>query len=170
MERLVVKSMNIDMELDGKITSVIGPTNAGKTLLMKKLINVIPNKDIFIDDKNIKEYDIEFLKNNISVCLNDEIYYTPYVYDELSYQLSLLNYSTKDIVDKVKKIIDYFNIEDIAKEKIYKLPIGKRILIKILSYLIIEPSLFGIDNLFVYLDKEDKVKIIKYIKKKKISL
>ena len=170
METLVVKSMNIDIVLDNKITSIVGPTDSGKTLFLKKLINVIPNKDIYIDNKPIKEYDINYLKNNIVVCLNDEVYHTPFVYDELSYYLSLLNYSSKDIVDRVKKIIDFFDIEDIDKERIDKLPVNKRILVKILSYLIIEPSLMGIDNLFVYLDNKDKERIIKFVRKKKISL
>ena len=169
MESLVVKSMNIKIELDGKITHVIGPTNSGKTLLLKKLINVIPNKDIYIDNKNIKEYDIKYLKNNIVVCLNDEVYNTPTVYDELSYNLSKLGYSTKDIVDRVKKIVDYFDLEDISKSYIKELTIDKRILVKILSYLIIQPSIFGCDNLFPYLLLEDKIKLYKYIKKKHIS-
>ena len=169
MESLVVKTMNINMELNGKVTHVIGPTNSGKTLFLKKLINMVPNKDIFIDNVNIKEFDIDYLKHNIVVCLNDEVYYTPTVYDELSYNLSRLGYSTKDIVDKVKKIIDYFELEDISKLYLNELSIDKRILVKILSYLIICPSIFGCDNLFPYLNEYDKVKIYKYLKKKHIS-
>ena len=170
METLVVKSMDINIELNGKITNVIGPTNSGKTVFLKKLINVIPNKDIYIDNKCIKEYDINYLKHNIAVCLNDENFYTPFVYDELSYHLASLNYSSKEIVDKVKKIIDHFSLEDYSKERIDKLPLNIRMLVKILSYLIIEPSIFGIDNIMIYLDDVDKENLFKYIKRKKISL
>ena len=42
MEKLEVKSMDINIELNGLITNVIGPTNSGKTVFLKKLINVIP--------------------------------------------------------------------------------------------------------------------------------
>lgn len=170
MENLKVNSMEINIELAGKITHVVGPTNSGKTVLLKKLINIIPNKDVYIDDKCIRDYDIDYLRRSIVVCLNDENFYTPFVFDELSYHLASLNYSSKDIVSKVKKIIDQFNIEDYAKTRIDKLPLNIRMLVKILSYLIVDPSLLGIDNLMVYLDEVDKIKLYKYIKKKKISL
>ena len=98
MENFKVKSMNIDIELDGNITHVIGPTNSGKTYLLKKLVNIIPNKDIYIDDKCIKDYDINFLKNNIAVCFNDGVFYTTCVIDELIISFNSLNYSSKDIV------------------------------------------------------------------------
>jgi len=169
MERLVIKSMSIDMQLDGSITHVIGPTDAGKTYLLKKLINVINNKDIYLDDKCIKDYDIDYLKNNIVVCLNDEEYHSAFVIDELGYYLSLLNYSNKEINERIKKIISFFNLEDIAKSRIAKLNVNKRILVKVLSYLIIEPTVFGVDNLLVYLNQEDKANIYKYLKKKHIT-
>ncbi|MCR4581499.1 MAG: hypothetical protein K5666_03200, partial [Bacilli bacterium] len=101
MEKFMVKSMNIDIELNGLITNVIGPTNSGKTYLLKKLVNIIPNKDIYIDDKCIKDYDINFLKNNIAVCFNDEVFYTTCVIDELSYHLIQLGYPSNDVITKV---------------------------------------------------------------------
>lgn len=170
MEKLIINSMNINIELNGKITSIIGPSNSGKTYLLKKLINIIPNKDMEIDDKKVREYDIDYLKNNIVVCLNDEVFYTPYVYDELTYHLISLDMSSKEIVTRVKKLLDYFSLEDYANERIDNLPLNIRMLVKILSYLIIEPELLGIDNLLIYLDEVDKVNVYKYIKKKKISL
>lgn len=170
MEKLVVESMNIDIELNGKITHVIGPTNSGKTYLLKKLINIIPNKDVYIDNQCIKSYDIDYLQNNIVVCLNDEVFYTPYVYDELSYHLTSLGLPSKDIVSRVKKILDYFSLEDYQTERIDSLPLNIRMLVKILSYLIIEPELLCLDNVLIYLDNVDKESVYKYIKKKKISL
>ena len=170
MEKLVVNSMNIDIELNGHITNIIGPTNSGKTLLLKKLINLVPNKDIFIDDKCIKDYDINFLKNNIAVCLNDEVFYTTCVKDELSYHLNYLGVPTKEIIKKVNSLMDTFSLSDYANVHIEKLPLNIRMLVKVLSYLIIEPSILGIDNVTVYLDDVDKENLFKYIKKKHISL
>ena len=170
MERLSINSMNIDIELNGKITHVIGPANSGKTYLLKKLINIIPNKDGEIDGNNIKSYDIDFLKNNIVVCLNDETFYTPFVYDELTYHLISLDMTSKEVVTRVKRILDFFSLEDYQNERIDSLPLNIRMLVKILSYLIIEPELLGIDNLLIYLDDVDKNNVYKFIKKKKISL
>ena len=170
MERLSINSMNIDIELNGKITNVIGPSNAGKTYLLKKLINIIPNKDVLLDDKSIRSYDIDYLRSNVVVCLNDETFYTPFVYDELTYHLISLDLPSKDIVTKVKRLLDYFSLEDYANERIDNLPLNIRMLVKVLSYLIIEPELLGIDDILIYLDDVDKELVYKYIKKKKISL
>ena len=87
MDKLVVKDMNIDMDIDGNIVTIIGPTNSGKTYFLNKLCNHIDNSDIYIDDICIKKYDVDFLKNNICVVLNDDIYYKEYVMEELCYHL-----------------------------------------------------------------------------------
>lgn len=170
MKRLVVKDMNIDIELNGLITNVIGPTNSGKTLLLKKLINMIPNKDVEIDDKSIKEYDINYLKNNIAVCLNDETFYTTCVRNELAFHLSSLGIPISEINTRVNKIIKTFSLSDYEKTKFDRLPLNIRMLVKILSYVIIEPTLLGIDNIMIYLDDIDKENLYKYIKKNKITL
>jgi energy-coupling factor transporter ATP-binding protein EcfA2 len=170
MERLTVKSMNIDIELNGLITNIIGPTNSGKTYLLKKMVNIVPNKDIFIDDKNIKDYDVKYLQNNIAVCLNDEVFHTPTVVDELSFFLNKLGYNSKDIQTKVNKLMETFSLTDYQKKELNQLPLNIRMLVKILSYVIIEPLVLGIDNCMIYLDTVDKENIIKYIKKKKIAL
>ena len=169
MEKLVVKSMNIDIELNGLITSLIGPTESGKTLLLKKLINMIPNKDVYIDDKNISEYDINYLKKNIVMILNDDVYYTSYVVDVLSYHLKELGYTIDKIYTKVYKMVEDFNLTIYKHDKLENMPLNKRILVKVLSYIIINPSLLGIDNLLTYLTKDDKELVLKYIKKQKIS-
>ena len=67
MEKLSIKSMSIDIDLTLPVTCVLGPTNSGKTYFLKKLINVIPNHDVYLDDILISEYDITYLKNNIVV-------------------------------------------------------------------------------------------------------
>ena len=49
MKLLEVKSIDVSIELNGTTTSIIGPVSSGKTKLLKKLINRLPNDDILID-------------------------------------------------------------------------------------------------------------------------
>ena len=63
---MIVKKMDISISLTGTITSVIGPSNAGKTYFLKKLCNKIDNQDIIIDGKCIKILDVSYLKRNMS--------------------------------------------------------------------------------------------------------
>ena len=170
MKVISIKDMNVDILLDGSFTSVVGPTNSGKTTLLKKLINQVNNKDIFIDDVNINEYDINFLKNNICVVLDDDIFNDEFVAGELYYNLSLLGYRIDEITRKIDEISKYFKISNLMSERIEALRVSDKMLIKILSYLIIEPKIIGIDGLLSYLNNKDIVKVLKFIQEKGISL
>ena len=170
MDKLVVKKMDVNIELNGLITAVIGPTNSGKTTLLKKLCNKIDNSDIFIDDINIKEYDITFLRNNLVVVLDDDIHYTDTVTDELFFHLNELGYSPSEITSKVEDILKYFKMEKLAHEYLDSLYMEDRMMVKILSYLIINPKVFAIDDLMSYLDDKRIDKILDYIKENNITL
>jgi ABC-type lipopolysaccharide export system ATPase subunit len=60
---------------------------------------------------------------------------------------------------KISSIIHYFHIEDIADYQINSLTVQEKCLIKILSFLITNPLVLGIDNLLSYL-QPDKVDLI----------
>lgn len=170
MEKLSIKSMSIDIDLTLPVTCVLGPTNSGKTYFLKKLINVIPNHDVYLDDILISEYDITYLKNNIVVVLDDDTFKCEYVAEELHYYLSKLGYRIDEITDKINELAKFFKISSLLSERIDLLTIEKRILIKILALLIIKPQIFGIDNLLGYLNETDKKNLLTFCVSNKITL
>lgn len=170
MEKLSVKSMSIDIDLTLPVISVLGPTNSGKTYFLKKLINVIPNHDVYLDDILISEYDITYLKNNIAVVLDDDVFKCEYVAEEFHYYLSKLGYRIDEITNKINEIEKFFKISKLLSERIDALTIEKRILIKILALLIIKPQIFGIDNLLSYLNETDKKNLLNFCVSNKITL
>ncbi len=164
------KEMNITLKLNGTMTSIIGPTNSGKTTFLKKLCHQIPNESLMIDEVCIQEYDITFLKNNIVVVFDDNQYNCDYVAEELYFYLHQLGYRIDEITKKIEAIAKYFKIEDLLDMRIDMLPVEKRILIKIISFLIIKPKIFALDNLFGYLSERKVQEIIKYCKNNQITL
>lgn len=170
MEKLSIKSMSIDIDLTLPVTCVLGPTNSGKTYFLKKLINVIPNHDVYLDDILISEYDITYLKNNIVVVLDDDTFKCEYVAEELHYYLSKLGYRIDEITNKINELAKFFRISSLLSERIDLLTIEKRILIKILALLIIKPQIFGIDNLLGYLNETDKKNLLTFCVSNKITL
>lgn len=169
MNTIVVKDMDVSIQL-GVITNVIGPSNSGKTTLLKKLCNMIDNSDVFIDNVPIKEYDFNFLRNNLVVVLDDDNFMCEYVAEELFYYLDKLGYCIDEITKKIDVIAKYFKISDLLDQRIDLLTLDKRVLVKILSFLIIDPKIIGIDNLLLYLSKQHMNLIFKYVKEKNISL
>lgn len=170
MKLLEVKSLDVSIELNGTTTSIIGPASSGKTKLLKKLVNRLPNDDILIDNVCIKDYDITFLKNNIFVVFDDDTFKCEYVAEELFFYLNALGYTIDEISKKINSFIKYFKLEGYENKRIDSLSVEMRAYIKILSMLIVEPSIIGIDNMFPYLSKLHIDLILKFIKKKKISL
>ena len=156
MEKLSIKSMSIDIDLTLPVTCVLGPTNSGKTYFLKKLINVIPNHDVYLDDILISEYDITYLKNNIVVVLDDDTFKCEYVAEELHYYLSKLGYRIDEITNKINDLAKFFKISSLLSERI--------------DLLTIKPQIFGIDNLLSYLNETDKKNLLTFCSSNKITL
>ncbi len=164
MKLLIVKSMDIKVSLEGVITSVIGPSNSGKTYFLKKLCNKIDNQDIIIDGISIKLLDINYLKKYLAVVLDDDVFYTNSVKGELTYYLKKLGYSNKEIKERLKEFKEYFKLDNIYNKSLFDLTLENKVLIKILALLIIKPKIFAVDNLVAYLSKEEQKLLFKYIK------
>ncbi len=169
MRLMIVKSMDIRISLEGVITSVIGPSNSGKTYFLKKLCNKIDNQDIIIDGNSIKLLDIDYLKKNLAVVLDDDYFNTNSVKGELVFYLKKLGYSNKEIKERLEEFSEIFKLKDILKLSIYDLTLEKKILVKILSLLIIKPKIFAIDNLVGYLSKSYQDILFKYIKEQDMN-
>ena len=169
MEKLEIQEYNLNIKLDG-VVNIIGLPASGKTYLLKKLINKIPSTDIFIDGQNIKNLPLDYLQKNIAVVFNDNKFNTEYAEEELIYYQDKLGISRDLSTEKIKNLAKYFNIEELLVSKINLLKENEKILIKILSLLIINPSILGIDNLLTYLTIENKMKLLKYAKENNITI
>ena len=168
MEKLIVKDYELTVKLPSFI-NIIGLPNSGKTYLLRMLINQIPNQNLFLDEQNINDLDINFKKRNIACALNLK-FNTPYVKEELLYCLDKCDFNIGESFDLLDEFADYFDLEAIINEKLAEITITQRALVKILSLLILKPKILGIDNLLSYLSEDIKLKIIKYAKKEKITI
>lgn len=169
METLEVKDFGLDIKLC-PFTNIIGSHASGKTTLLKMLINKIYNPNIYLDGQRITDYDLNYLKANIAVVLNELTFKTEYVQDELLYYQGKLNTDSAAAIANVKRFVKFFDLSEIIESKIVFLTEYEKAYLKILSLLIINPSILGIDGLMTYLNPEEKLKIIKYAKEHDISI
>lgn len=168
MKTLSIKDYDLEIKLPS-IVNIIGLPGMGKTHLLKILINKIENHSIYLDDKSIHNIDIDFKKRNIAACLDLKLN-TKIVEDELLYYLKTFSFSNQEQHSRLEEFTTYFTLEEFIKEKIENITIHQRALIKILSFLIINPLILGIDNLLAHLDEGCKKKIFSYAKQNNITI
>ena len=168
MKSIEIKSLNIKVN-SGELIGIIGTNGCGKTTFLKKIVGRENNSDIYINDKCIIEYDINYKKNNIVCVFNDNIFQTIKPKFELRFYISIIK-DSNDIEKQLKYFIDYFKLDSIMNLDFDELSVEERVYIKILSFLIIDPSIICIDDLLSYLSIDKKTKIINYIKEKDIIL
>lgn len=82
----VLKKINLHIK-PGEMIGLVGSSGAGKSTL----VNLIPRfyetteGDIYIDKKNIKDYDLNFLRNHIGVVLQDTYLFYGTIAENISY-------------------------------------------------------------------------------------
>ena len=169
MKTIEFKNYNLKITLTPFI-NIIGSMDSSKGLLLKSMINQINGNQIYLDDKMVSSYDIDFLRKNIAAVMKSSEFKTEYVKEELVYYQNILGFSKDICYRNVNDFIKFFKLDDIIESKISNLTTYEQAYIKILSLLIIKPSIIGIEDLLTYLKDDEKLKIIKYAKNNNISI
>lgn len=153
----------------GELVSIIGANGSGKTTFIKGICGKLNNQDLFINNKSISEYSLDYKKHNIACVFSDNRYNTESFSLELEYYLVKL-FDKDECRDRINYFREYFNLDNIYNKKIIDLTNEDRVYLKILSLLIIKPIIFCIDDMLVYLSNEKKERILNYIKENDIIL
>lgn len=153
----------------GELVSIIGANGSGKTTFIKRICGKLNNQDLFINNKSISEYSLDYKKHNIACVFSDNRYNTESFSLELEYYLVKL-FVKDECRDRINYFREYFNLDNIYNKKIIDLTNEDRVYLKILSLLIIKPIIFCIDDMLVYLSNEKKERILNYIKENDIIL
>ena len=156
MKTLEFKNYDLKITLTPFI-NIVGTIGSGKTKLLKTLINKLNSNAIYLDEKPIATYDIDFLRKNIAAVLQTHEFKTNYVKEELLYYQKIINISDEAAYKNIENFVKFFNLENIIESKIDYLTIYEKAYIKILSLLIIRPSIFGIDDMLTYLNLDQKI-------------
>ncbi len=165
-----LKDINIKLE-KGQILGVIGRTGSGKTTLVNlllKLYNVAPGK-ILIDGRDINDYPLEELRENIGYVPQDNFLFSATINDNIRFFND--SYTDDDIEAASKYSMIYDNIMDfpngfetLVGERGVNLSGGQKQRISIARAIIKRPAIYILDDALSAVDTKTEEAIISNLK------
>jgi ATP-binding cassette subfamily B protein len=157
----------------GSRTAIIGPTAAGKTQLLYLLTGLLePTKgEIYIDEKNINEYDKESLHSQIGFVFQDSILFNLSLRENIAFS----NLSNVEGEANLNKAIDTAELRDfidtlpegldtIVSERGTSLSGGQKQRIMLARALALNPKILLLDDFTSRVDNRTEAKILNNIK------
>ncbi len=158
----ILKGISFDV-CKGETVAIVGSTGAGKSTIIN-LINRfydLDSGDILIDGTSVKEYDLQFLRNEIAIVLQDVFLFSDSIKNNISLQKNEI--SLEEIKKAAQQIgIDSF-VEDLpkgfeynVKERGAMLSSGQRQLIAFLRAYVSNPSILILDEATSSIDSQSE--------------
>lgn len=150
----------------GEKIALVGHTGSGKTSIVNLLLNMYPIQkgEILLNDKNINEYRLQDLRNNIGMVQQDVFLFSGTIRDNIV--LNNKNMSDEEIL----KITDYVNVSKFinslpgklneeVQERGATFSVGQRQLIAFARVLAYDPEIFILDEATSNIDTETEMLI-----------
>jgi len=175
-KRNILNNLNLDIKINNNIIGIIGKSGSGKSTLLKLLLNIFKyDGNIYIDNINTKDLDIEYIRKNIVYVNQTAKLFDKKIKDNIFYGCEKNEESKKYF----NEIMNFNNIKEIFQKFDYtknvgfsgeNLSGGQRQIINIINGLITPSKILILDEPTNALDnalKQDIIDLIKYFKKYK---
>ncbi len=169
-DREVLKDITLHLP-NGKSLGIIGATGSGKTTLVSLLLKTYNVQDgkIFIDDKDINDYTLALLRDNIGYVPQDNFLFHDTISENIKFFKDI--YSEEDVHNAAKDAQIYDSItgldkgfETILGDRGVNLSGGQKQRISIARALIRNPKILILDDALSAVDTVTESKILKRLK------
>jgi energy-coupling factor transporter ATP-binding protein EcfA2 len=162
---------NINIIFKSKeITSIIGPSGSGKSLIGYLIMNLIKPTEGYTMIDGVRNYDIRKSRKDIGYVFqnSEEHFFNKTVYEEISYGLKQFRYKLDQEKERVIQAIKMVGLnEDILKKDPNTISSGEKEKVAIASSLILNPKVLVLDEPTIYLDNKSVNSLIKLLKRLK---
>jgi ABC-2 type transport system ATP-binding protein len=167
IKRNVIDDISFDIDY-GTVFGFLGPNGAGKTTTIKILTGILQSTagSIKILDKDIKKNNFKEIKRQIGVITQNPSYESNLTVERSMELYGFLwgNSSNKN-KDKVRELLDIFELTSIKEIRNEDLSIGQRRRVQIAREFLHEMDLLFLDEPTVGLDPRARRNLLNYIKK-----
>lgn len=156
----VLKDINFDVE-KGKTLALVGATGAGKSSIINLLNRFydVNRGTIFLDDKDIKTYDLACLRDKIGVVLQDVFLFSDTIYNNIT--LSNPDIRREQVIEAAELVGARKFIERLpggfdynVMERGATLSVGQRQLISFVRAMVYDPEVIVLDEATSSVDTE----------------
>ena len=167
-KKVIFEDFNFSVN-EFKSTAIIGPSASGKSTILKSLCRFAYTTNLTLKDTDIAN-NYNNLYERVAVVFNDSSFVCETVYSELTFGLQNLNYIPKEISEMISSFAEYFQINAILEYDVSMLTNDVKSYVRILSFLITNPLVLALDDMFIHLTTHQIQLIIEYINDNKITL
>ena len=165
-----LKKINFNLH-SGKSLGLIGKTGSGKSTLIKLLTRTFnaTNGEIMFDNINSKDFNLQFLRNQIGVVPQDSFLFSDTILNNIRFGNESAKLSEIEKVCKIAEIHEeIINFEDnyntLLGERGLNLSGGQKQRLCIARALIKKPKILVLDDCLSALDNKTEIKIVKNLK------
>ena len=163
----IIKNININISIKD-ITCIIGPNGSGKTTLGKLMVGILrPNLgEIYLFGKNIATMSLGQIGEKIGYLFQnpEKQFFSNTVEDEIKFILEFKNLNKEYIEEKVKSLLDLFQLGHIKTSFPLKLSQGEKQRLALATILANEPEYLVLDEPTKGLDMERRNILIQTLK------
>ncbi len=164
-EDWVLKGISFNVKA-GETVAIVGATGSGKTSMMNLLNRFYEyNKgEIRIDGKNIREYQLQALRSNIGLVLQDVFLFSDTIFNNITLHNPAITYAQVEEAAKAVGAHDFINslpggYDYDVRERGGMLSVGQRQLIAFIRAYVYNPSILVLDEATSSIDTESEILI-----------
>lgn len=171
-ERPVLKDVSFEVR-EGEKVVVLGVNGAGKTTLLKVLNGLIfpTGGKVFFRGRELTERSLKdqsfkkIFRSSVSLMFQDvdAMFFNATVFDEIAFSLRQLGLREEDVRERVKRIANILNLEDILHRAPYDLSGGEKKRTAFACCIVHEPEVLLLDEPTSSLDPEGVATVVELL-------